>query len=86
MLSDPFIDGSDAGSEESYAGSYISDEQCDEDLDQGDFGMDDDIEAEQALTAAEKCFAGEASTYTFDAPSAELNYAYPASALVRQRE
>ena len=80
MLSDPFIDGSDAGSE-SYAGSYISDEQCDEDLDQGNFGTDDDIEAEQALTAAEKRFAGEVCFSPSTCPLLNLT-ACPAGDLV----
>jgi hypothetical protein len=82
VLSDPFVDSSDAGSEESYAGSCTSDEQSDEDSDEGDFGTDDEIEAELSLTAAEKRFVGEVSVYTFDTPSAELNCTYPASALV----
>ena len=86
MLLDLFVDDSDAGSEESYAGSYTSDDRSDKDEDQGDFGTDDDIEAELALTAAEKRFVGEVGFYTFDAPSAELDCEYLASALVRQRE
>ena len=73
VLSDPFVDGSDAGSEESYAGSCTTDERSNEDSDQGVFGTDDDIEAELSLTAAEKRFAGEVSVYTFNASSAELN-------------